>query len=141
MLFHSITALFPNCGCNSYILCTITLCIDYHNMHTAVEAELVYLPTEQYHSALCVSPSVTSPAAPYFIYNNVLLSNVEINKLYEANVTRSSSLKGHHQAVVVISALNLTLNDSTVTCMVNSTVIWKVRLIIGNLYSLEQYAG
>ena len=100
---------------------------------TAVEAKLVYISTEELHSALCVSPSLTSPA-PYFKYKDIILNDVEVNEFYRANVIRSLSIDGRYQAMVVIAALGSTLDDSSVTCLVNSTVIWKVHMIInGNI--------
>jgi hypothetical protein len=96
---------------------------------TAVEADFVYLDTEEF-SAICVNPSVTSSDPPLFSYNNIPLIDVTINELYGANVTRlPSEGEGHNRAHLEITGGKSTLNDSTVGCLVGSTVIWRVHLI------------
>lgn len=101
----------------------------------AVEADLVYLPTEEY-SNYCESPSATSRIAPHFKFNNISLNSDTVNEFYQANVTRGSSLDGRHRATLALTALGSTLNGSTVTCLINhSTVIWRVHLITIGTFS------
>ena len=106
------------------------------NFITVVEGDLVYLDTEEF-SANCTNPSITSSHAPLFTYNDIPLVNVTINELYGANVTTLPSDEGHIRALLeIIGQKNSTLNDSTVTCLVDSAVIWRLRLIINGKFQV-----
>ena len=116
----------------------------YNNMHNIVyfitTAEVVTVQVNMtnvviFQSDVCVSPSVNSPP-PYFsltFTNNVTfqLNAAEVNEYYKANVSRSVSPEGHHQAVLTIHAVNSTLNDCTITCWVKSSVRLQYHLITG----------
>ena len=89
-------------------------------------------------SDLCVSPA-DIPLPPYFTYNNITLNDNEVNKYYQAEVSRNVSSEGYHQAMLSISTVNSThtLNNSNITCWVNQTVIFRYHLIdIGKFLTL-----
>ena len=84
---------------------------------------------ERFESDWCTSPLVLSPA-PYWMFNGLTLNDGANNTYYGALVNRSSTIEGHHQAKLMIPNVTSAINDSTMTCMVNSVVILEYHLII-----------
>ena len=106
--------------------CVVGFCI------ATVEAQQVLVTNGSFQSEPCISPRLSSPA-PYFNYtleSDVTFNEAEVNRYYSVNVNRSFGPRGHHQAVVYISDVNSELNNSLITCWVESTVILQYRLII-----------
>ena len=92
--------------------------------------------SDKFQSVVCRSPHVSF--APYWTVdvNGTALTENEVSRDYGAIVQRDSDGEGHYISVLTIPAVNLTLNDSTITCLVNFTVvILQYHLIIGE-YSL-----
>ena len=101
---------------------------------TAVDFEVVNVTNETFTSDWCTSPSVNS-LSPYFTLNGDILNGVTFNGRYQVNISRHVSSEGHHQAMLSILAVNSTLDNSMITCWVNSTVIFRYLITCLGKYS------
>jgi hypothetical protein len=87
---------------------------------------------EEFESDWCTSPHRSSPA-PHWFLNGVILNDGENNTQYGTIVGRNTTHEGNHQAQLTIPKLTSAMNDSTLTCKVDSVVTLEYHLIIGEL--------
>ena len=92
--------------------------------------EVTLYASGRFQSAVCRSPDVASPA-PYWSVNGTPLNDIEINTLYGAMVGRGSGGEGHHLSTLDIPVVNLTLDNSIISCLVNTTVILHYYVTVG----------
>ena len=99
--------------------------------------EVTLYVSGQFQSGVCRSPDVFSPA-PYWSVNDNILNDKELNLLYGATVSRDYDGDGRYLATLSIPSLNLTLNDSRISCSVNMTVLLQYHLhLIDGEYSTK----
>ena len=92
--------------------------------------ELKLYVSGEFQSEVCVSPDLSSPA-PYWEFNGTLLNNNEINADYGAIVGRNSSREGYQQSILTIPSVDLRLNATVISCLVNETVIQQYHVTVG----------
>lgn len=100
--------------------------------------ELPQTPTEvkiyssgEFQSGVCRSPNLSSPSAPHWKLNSILLNNAEINMRYGVIVNRVVDHEGYRLSNITIPAVNLSLNNSTISCWVGSMVIVHYHMTVG----------
>ena len=84
----------------------------------------------EFQSEVCRSPDL-SPLAPYWEFNGTPLNDDEINAYYGAIVSRDVSGEGHHLSTLSIQAVNLSLNATVISCLVNRTVVLQYHVTVG----------
>jgi hypothetical protein len=92
---------------------------------------------EKFESDWCISPHQSSPA-PHWFFNGVILNDGENNTQYGTIINRNGTHEGHHQSQLTIPRLTASMNDSNVTCIVDSVVILEYHLIVGE-WSIQSW--
>ena len=77
-------------------------------------------PNETFSPPVCTSPLVES-LPPYWMMNGIPLTNTTFNNMYGAQINRlDDDKRGRHQAELIISSVNETLNNSNISCAVET---------------------
>ena len=121
--FNLIIMTLCNQDCNLFILAAQL----GSSVNVVIEREFHLF--EKFDSNWCTSPLQTSPA-PHWFLNGVLLNDGENNTHHGVRINRNTSNEGHHQSQFTIPMLTSSMNDSTVICKVNFTVILEYHLTI-----------
>jgi hypothetical protein len=83
----------------------------------------------RFESAVCRSPDISSPP-PYWSINDTVLNTKEVIRRYGANISVDHGGDWHYVSTITISAVNLTHNNSNISCTANMTVL-RYHLTVG----------